>query len=145
MSIRNAPPFRADHVGSLLRPANVLQARDHHAKGRVSAEDLRRIEDDGIRAAVKMQEEIGLRGVTDGEYRRASWHMDFLYQIGGVTRVQDNLKVRFHNAKGDIEFTAAALRITGKLKLDKCIFADAFRFLRSIATSLPSSASRRPA
>ena len=60
-----------------------------------------------------MQEDIGLQGVTDGEFRRASWHMDFLYQIGGMTRVQDNLKVKFHNEKGDIEFTPAALRVTG--------------------------------
>ena len=66
-----------------------------------------------------MQEDIGLQGVTDGEYRRASWHMDFIYQIGGITKAQDNLKVQFHNEKGDIEFTPAAMRVTGKLKLDE--------------------------
>ena len=75
------------------------------------------IEDAAIRAVVRMQEDIGLQGVTDGEYRRASWHMDFIYQIGGITKAQDNLKVQFHNEKGDIEFTPAAMRVTGKLKL----------------------------
>ncbi len=77
-----------------------------------------------------MQEDLGLQGVTDGEYRRASWHMDFIYQIGGITKAQDNLKVQFHNEKGDIEFTPAAMRVTGKLKLDTCIFADDFSFLQ---------------
>ena len=84
-----------------------------------------------------MQEDIGLQGVTDGEYRRASWHMDFIYQIGGITKAQDNLKVQFHNEKGDIEFTPAAMRVTGKLKLDTCIFADDFTFLRSVAKGTP--------
>ena len=80
-----------------------------------------------------MQEDLGLQGVTDGEYRRASWHMDFIYQIGGITKAQDNLKVQFHNENGDIEFTPAAMRVTGKLKLENCIFADDFAFLRSVA------------
>src|ERR1700720_4217420 len=77
------PPFRADHVGSLLRPPELLRARSEHQTGRLSGEELRRIEDAAIRDAVRMQQEIGLEGVTDGEFRRGSWHMDFLYQIGG--------------------------------------------------------------
>src|SRR6202023_1022041 len=77
------PPFRADHVGSLLRPPELLRARSEHQAGRLSSEELRRIEDAAIRDAVRMQQEIGLEGVTDGEFRRGSWHMDFLYQIGG--------------------------------------------------------------
>ena len=131
------PPFRADHVGSLLRTPDVLQARDDFAQGRISAGERRLIEDAAVRAVVRMQEDIGLQGVTDGEYRRASWHMDFIYQIGGITKAQDNLKVQFHNEKGDIEFTPAAMRVTGKLKLDKCIFADDFTFLRSVAKGTP--------
>ena len=131
------PPFRADHVGSLLRTPDVLRARDEYAQGRISAAERRRIEDAAVRAVVRMQEDIGLQGVTDGEYRRASWHMDFIYQIGGITKAQDNLKVQFHNEKGDIEFTPAAMRVTGKLKLDTCIFADDFTFLRSVATATP--------
>jgi 5-methyltetrahydropteroyltriglutamate--homocysteine methyltransferase len=137
MSRRDKPPFRADHVGSLLRPKELLQAREDHKAGRLDAAALRRIEDDAIRNAVRMQEEIGLKGVTDGEYRRASWHMDFLYQVGGVTKVQDNLTVKFHNEKGEIEFTPAALRITGKLTLARPIFTEAFTFLESVTTATP--------
>ena len=137
MSRRTLPPFRADHVGSLLRTPDVLKARDDFSQGRVSAADKRRVEDDAIRAVVKMQEDLGLQGVTDGEYRRASWHMDFIYQIGGITKAQDNLKVQFHNEKGDIEFTPAAMRVTGKLTFDTAIFADDFTFLRSVAKGSP--------
>ena len=99
MSQRTTPPFRADHVGSLLRTPEVLRARTEFSEGRITAEEKRRVEDEGVRQVVRMQEDIGLQGVTDGEYRRASWHMDFIYQIGGVTKVQDNLTVQFHNEK----------------------------------------------
>ena len=137
MTQRTKPPFRADHVGSLLRPKALLQAREDLKQGRIAAAELRRIEDAAITEAVRMQEEIGLQGVTDGEFRRGSWHMDFLYQVGGVTKVQDNLKVKFHNEKGDIEFTPAALKVTGKLNLAKPIFAEDFAFLKSAAKATP--------
>ncbi len=131
------PPFRADHVGSLLRTPAVHRARQDFADGRIDAGTRRQIEDAAIREVVRMQEDLGLQGITDGEYRRASWHMDFIYQIGGITRAQDNLKVQFHNEKGDIEFTPAALRVTGKLTFEKTIFADDFAFLKSITTGTP--------
>jgi 5-methyltetrahydropteroyltriglutamate--homocysteine methyltransferase len=134
---RDQPPFRADHVGSLLRPPQLLQARESAKRNELSAQQLREIEDRSIREVVRMQEEIGLQGVTDGEFRRSSWHMDFLYQVGGVTKVQDNLTVQFHNEKGDIEFTPAALRVTGKLELKKCIFGDDFKYLKSVARGTP--------
>jgi 5-methyltetrahydropteroyltriglutamate--homocysteine methyltransferase len=137
MAHRTQPPFRADHVGSLLRPKALLQARDEQKAGRIDAAELRRREDDAIRDAVRMQEEIGLQGVSDGEFRRASWHMDFLYQIGGASKVQDNLTVKFHNDEGDIEFTPAALKVTGKLNLAKPIFAEDFRFLKSVTKATP--------
>jgi 5-methyltetrahydropteroyltriglutamate--homocysteine methyltransferase len=137
MAPRTKPPFRADHVGSLLRPRSVLDARDDLKQGRISAGELREIEDDAIRRAVKMQEDIGLQAATDGEFRRASWHMDFLYQVGGVTRAEDNLTVRFHNEKGDLEFTPAALHITGKLKFERCIFADDYKFLKATTSVTP--------
>src|SRR3984885_12905589 len=101
---RTTPPFRPADVGSLLRTPEVLQARDDRQHGRISDAQLRAIEDVEIRKVVKMQEDIGLRGVTDGEYRRSSWHMDFLYQVGGVTRGNDKLKLTFHNEKGDLDF-----------------------------------------
>ena len=137
MTSRATPPFRADHVGSLLRTPAVLKAREDHKAGRIDAAALRRAEDEGIRQAVALQEAVGLQGITDGEYRRASWHMDFLYQVGGVTKVQDNLKVQFRNEQGVVEFTPAALRVTGRLKLETCIFGDDFQFLRSATQRTP--------
>src|SRR5215470_10707913 len=81
------PPFRADHVGSLLRPPQLLRAREDFAAGRISAEELRTIEDAAIADVVRRQEESGLLSATDGEFRRESWHMDFIYQLGGVRKV----------------------------------------------------------
>ncbi|HLY55907.1 MAG TPA: 5-methyltetrahydropteroyltriglutamate--homocysteine S-methyltransferase, partial [Stellaceae bacterium] len=129
----DGPPFRADHVGSLLRPAALLRAREERAAGRLSAAGLRAAEDEAIREVVALQEKVGLRSATDGEFRRRSWHMDFLYQLGGVSKAQDDLTIRFHNASGGIEFKPSALRVTGRLKLDGCIFGDDFLFLKSIA------------
>jgi 5-methyltetrahydropteroyltriglutamate--homocysteine methyltransferase len=135
MAARTRPPFRADHVGSLLRPPELLQAREDIKEGRIDADELRGIEDEAIRDVVRKQEEVGLRSATDGEFRRASWHMDFIYQLGGVTRAQDNLKVQFHNAEGDIEFTPAALRVESPIALQEPIFAEHFRFLQSCVTT----------
>ncbi len=134
---KTTPPFRADHVGSLLRPKEVLAAREDHKAGRITPEQLRVIEDAAIKNVVKLQEDIGLQGVTDGEFRRASWHMDYLYQVGGVTKTQDNLKVQFKNEKGVIEFTPAALRVSGKLKLNATIFGADFAYLKSVAKATP--------
>jgi 5-methyltetrahydropteroyltriglutamate--homocysteine methyltransferase len=135
MSVRTTPPFRADHVGSLLRPRALLQAREDAGRGAISPDDLRAVEDEAIRDAVRMQEEIGLRSVTDGEFRRASWHMDFIYEIAGVQKASQNLRSVFHNEAGDIEFTPAAVRVTGKLGMDHTIFGSAFTFLRDVATA----------
>src|SRR5271170_4932974 len=132
------PPFRADHVGSLLRPPELLKARERARNNEISPAELRAIEDESIRAVVRLQEDVGLRGITDGEFRRATWHMDFLYQLGGATKIQDgNLKVKFHNDEGDIEWAPASLRVTGKLKLNKCIFGDDFTHLKSITKGTP--------
>jgi len=137
MSPETRPPFRADHVGSLLRPPSLLQARGDHAQGRISPSELRAIEDIAIREVVRLQEGIGLRGVTDGEFRRRAWHMDFLYQIGGASQAQDQLKVEFHNEDGGLEFTPPALRVTGKLTLNECIFGQDFEYLRTVAKATP--------
>jgi 5-methyltetrahydropteroyltriglutamate--homocysteine methyltransferase len=141
---RSSPPFRADHVGSLLRPPELIAAREAAKAGTITAGALREVEDTAIRHVVRMQEEIGLDSVTDGEYRRGSWHMDFLYQVGGVTKVADTLSVRFHNEKGDIEFTPAALRVAAKLKLQRCIFGEDFAFLKGIAKATPKLAIPSP-
>jgi 5-methyltetrahydropteroyltriglutamate--homocysteine methyltransferase len=127
---RETPPFRADHVGSLLRPARLLEARESFAEGRIPADELRATEDDAIRDVVRMQRDVGLQSATDGEFRRASWHMDFIYRIDGISRAEDNLTVQFRNEEGTIEFTPAALRIDGKLGLTETIFGEDFEFLK---------------
>jgi methionine synthase II (cobalamin-independent) len=135
---RTTPPFRADHVGSLLRPRHLLQARDDHAAGKLDATALRAIEDDAIREIVAMQEDVGLRSATDGEFRRASWHMDFIYQLDGITKEAGEIAVTFHNERGEVEFTPAALHVDGKLGVSTTIFGDAFTFLRdTVATAVP--------
>ena len=135
MSVRTTPPFRAEHVGSLLRPRALLQARGDAASGAISPDDLRAIEDAAIRDAIAMQEDIGLRSVTDGEFRRASWHMDFIYEIAGVQKAGHAIKSVFHNESGDIEFTPTAVRVTGKVGMDHTIFGSAFEFLRDTVTA----------
>src|SRR3954471_296928 len=133
MAMRDQPPFRADHVGSLLRPAALLQARDDHAAGRIDDGELRAAEDDAIRDVVAMQAEAGLRTATDGEFRRASWHMDFIYSLGGISHAKDNITVKFRNPEGEIEFTPAALHVDEKIRLEHTIFGEDFDFLQSVA------------
>jgi 5-methyltetrahydropteroyltriglutamate--homocysteine methyltransferase len=130
---RTTPPFRADHVGSLLRPARLRQARDDFTAGVITADNLREIEDEAIREAVAIQQGVGLRSVTDGEFRRASWHMDFIYQIGGIGQGSGHLVSQFRNAEGTIEFTPPAIRVNRRITMDKTIFGDDFAFLQSIA------------
>jgi 5-methyltetrahydropteroyltriglutamate--homocysteine methyltransferase len=131
---RTTPPFRADHVGSLLRPRDLLQARDESASGKISADELRAIEDDAIRDVVRMQADIGLQTATDGEFRRTSWHMDFIYRLQGVSRTDEKIEVHFHNASGDLDFTSAALKVGGKIDISEPIFGEDFRFLQSVVS-----------
>src|SRR6202451_4315235 len=126
MSARTTPPFRADHVGSLLRPAGLLAAREDFAAGRIPAGQLRVVEDAAIADVVRMQESVGLQSATDGEFRRASWHMDFIYQLGGIGQAPGNLLVKFHNPTGDIEYTPAALTVDGKVRLHPTTFGPDF-------------------
>jgi 5-methyltetrahydropteroyltriglutamate--homocysteine methyltransferase len=135
MTQRTEPPFRADHVGSLLRPKNLLDARAAHAAGNIDGAELRAIEDEAIRDVVRLQEEIGLQSATDGEFRRTSWHMDFIYQLQGVHRTDEQITVHFRNAQGDLDFTSAALKIDGKIGLDGPIFGSDFEFLKSVVTT----------
>jgi 5-methyltetrahydropteroyltriglutamate--homocysteine methyltransferase len=134
MSKREKPPFRADHVGSLLRPPELLEARADFARDRISADELRAVEDDAIREIVRVQEEVGLQSATDGEFRRTSWHMDFIYQLDGIDPADEQIKVAFHNEQGDVEFTTAALSVHDRVGLSKTIFGDAFVALKSMTT-----------
>ena len=129
---RTKPPFRADHVGSLLRPPELIAAREQFAAQRISAQELRAVEDDAIRAIVKMQHDVGLQSATDGEFRRASWHMDFIYELGGIEKVKGDIKVQFRNEQSEIEFTPAAIHVCDKVHLAHPIFASDFQFLHGV-------------
>ena len=134
MADRETPPFRADHVGSLLRPPALLEARTSAASGTITADELRAVEDEAVRDVVRLQEEVGLRAVTDGELRRGSWHMDFIYQLDGITKTTDDLAVRFTNEDGSIEFTPSKAVVDGRLGLSRTIFGDDFTTLASMVT-----------
>jgi len=135
-------PFRADHVGSLLRPPELLLAREQHRKGALSTGALRDVEDRCIRAVTQMQEDIGLRGSTDGEYRRTIWHADFLRQIDGVT-VHEGVAAgggvarRFQSGEQEIERSPTRFEITGRLKRSRGIETDNYRYLASVTKQTP--------
>ena len=125
------PPFRADQVGSLLRPATLAAARARFKEGVLSADSLREVEDDTIRAIVDKQQAIGLRSITDGELRRDYWHIDFLRQLEGVTIVAMPNQNRF----GGTEEQPPMATVTGKVGCAQPIMVDAFAFLRSVTSA----------
>ena len=134
MTENSLPPFRADHVGSLLRPAALTQARADFKAGTIDAEALRAVEDDAIRDAIRLQHEVGLKDATDGELRRQSWHMDFILQLGGVSESGGEAPaVQFKNDEGEYEYAPPAMAIDGRISLRDTIFRDAFAFLRDNA------------
>jgi 5-methyltetrahydropteroyltriglutamate--homocysteine methyltransferase len=125
------PPFRADHVGSLLRPAELLRAREEFAASKIDADALGALEDDAIREIVRKQREVGMRVATDGEFRRELWHMDFITQLGGLEMVQDDaIRVEFHNTEKTWEWAPPSPHVAEPLSLPHTIFGDAFSFLR---------------
>ena len=108
MAQRTRPPFRADHVGSLLRPDRLHSARAQFKAGQIDHDALREVEDDAVREVIQLQHDAGLQTVTDGEQRRTSWHMDFIYSLGGVTQVAgESLHVQFHNEEGTYDYANA--------------------------------------
>src|SRR5262249_36103085 len=111
----------------------VLRAREDLAAGTITAGQLRDVEDDAIRSVVRMQEDLGLQSATDGEFRRTSWHMDFIYQLGGIKAADEKLQVEFQNPEGTISFLSAALSIHDRISLPRTIFGEDFLFLRQTA------------
>jgi 5-methyltetrahydropteroyltriglutamate--homocysteine methyltransferase len=125
-------PFRADHVGSLLRPPRLQQARTLRLRKNITAERLRQIEDDCIREVVKMQEDAGLYGITDGELRRDYWHLDFLTQIGGVAFEEGHNPLRWHRTDGvELEWVPPEVKVHARLTRPRPIQLDDFKFLKS--------------
>lgn len=131
---RDTPPFRADHVGSLLRPRELAAARAERKAGKLPADALRAIEDRCIEAAIRKQEEIGLRAATDGEYRRAFWHYDFVSGLDGIELYEPEQKILF---KGGLPLPLM-LRVVGRIGWSKPVMVDDFRFVAShVKTAMP--------
>ncbi len=147
MSQRTKPPFRADHVGSLLRPAALKKAREQRAKGEISAAQLKDIEDREIERVIKKQEDVGLQSITDGEFRRSWWHLDFLWGLDGIEK---------HVMEAGIAFAAVTtrnegLKVTGKVGFSGHPMLDHFKFVAAhtkrtpkITIPSPSAAYGRP-
>jgi 5-methyltetrahydropteroyltriglutamate--homocysteine methyltransferase len=135
MPERSKPPFRADHVGSLIRPATLIAARKAAEAGDVA--NLKHVQQQAIRDVVAMQEDIGLKLATDGEYNRGAWHRDFLLRFENVQLIPSRISVRFHSAEGTRDQAPPSWQITGKLARPKPIFLDDFRFLASVTRVTP--------
>ena len=143
MTQRKTPPFRADHVGSLLRPQELHDARDKARAGKISAAELKAVQDKHIRDVVAKQESVGIQSVTDGEYRRDWWHIDFLSNFDGVTLDKGD-------AYGDAKFKGTEeqppfMRVTSKIRRTKPSMLDHFKFLKSVAKNTPKFTMPSPA
>ena len=136
MTLRTTPPFRADHVGSFLRPPELLEARERHKQGVLSKAELRTVEDSAIRDIVRFQEQLGLQGITDGEFRRTYFHVDFLEQLAGV-EVKGGIMGSFRSSAGTVNFSPPVMHVTGKLRHVKPIQLEDYRFLASCTTRTP--------
>jgi len=128
MTARTTPPFRADHVGSFLRPKFLLDAREQQAKGQITAAQLRAVEDKAIAEVVKMQQDVGLKSITDGEFRRTYFHIDFLEQLGGV---KTDLPTLVRKPDGTEELAPPVMRVIGKVQHVKDIQRADFEYLKS--------------
>ena len=134
MPLRNSPPFRADHVGSLLRTAPLKEVRAKHEKGEISADALKAVEDREIAAIIRKQEDIGLKAVTDGEFRRAFWNYDFLGRLDGVEAYLGERKIRFQG----VNPKPMMLRVIGKLgTFSNHPMLEHFRFVKEHTRAVP--------
>src|SRR5438067_13747285 len=133
---RTTPPFRADHVGSLLRSAPLKTAREHRARGDITAEAFHEIEDREVAGVIAKQEAAGLRSITDGEYRRVSWNIDFLEQLDNVESYAGERKIKFQTSGPQPR--RVLLRVTGKLGGYKPHpMIEHFKFLRAHTRRMP--------
>ena len=130
------PPFRADQVGSLLRPARLKEARARFERNEITKDQLRAVEDDAIREVVRKQETLGLESVTDGEFRRTFFHIDFLQRLQGVA-VSGGIATKFRTRDGAIDFAPPRVTVTGKLRHVQAIQTPDFQFLQSVTTRTP--------
>ena len=125
------PPFRADHVGSLLRPPELKEAREQFKHHNIPAGKLKEAEDRAIRKAVAMQESAGLESVTDGEFRRSFWHVDFLTGFDGIVATQGQYALKFHGEGGAESETRSMMVVQSKVKRTRAVMVEHFKFLRA--------------
>ena len=128
MTLRDTPPFRADHVGSFLRPPYLLEAREQAARGDITAAHLRAVEDKAITEIVQFQAGAGMRSITDGEFRRTYFHIDFLEQLGGV---KTDIPVTIRKPDGTEELAPPVMRVVDKVRHVKDIQRADFEYLKS--------------
>ena len=126
------PPFRADHVGSLLRPPELKEARESFKNQKISRDKLKEIEDRAIRRAVAMQEAAGLEAITDGEFRRAFWHVDFLTGFDGIVATQGQYALKFHGEGGAESETRSMMGVNGKVRRSRPVALEHFKFLKNV-------------
>jgi 5-methyltetrahydropteroyltriglutamate--homocysteine methyltransferase len=136
MTARTTPPFRADHVGSFLRPPQLLQARERCRNGEITRAQLREVEDAAIRDIVRLQEDLGLQSITDGEFRRTYFHVDFLEQLAGV-ETKGGIQVSFRSSAGTVDFSPPVMQVTGPVRHVRPIQRGDFEFLESLTTRTP--------
>lgn len=137
MSERAKPPFRADHVGSLIRTPALIDARAKHGKGEISDAALTEIQQNAIREVVALQEGLGLHSVTDGEYNRHTWQTDFLVRFENVSQGPSKISTQFHSETGTAEGKPHMVKVTGKLARPQPIFVEDFRYLASVTRETP--------
>lgn len=128
------PPYRADHVGSLLRPAALREARAKAEKGGITAAELRAAEDSAIRDAVALQERAGLQSITDGEFRRGHYLVDFMSALDGIVPTHTSYALSFRGSDGTTGETRSMLSVSSKVRRNRPIMLDAFRFLESVTS-----------
>jgi 5-methyltetrahydropteroyltriglutamate--homocysteine methyltransferase len=133
MTARTKPPFRADHVGSLLRPAPLKEAREKAARGAITAAELEAVEDREIAAVIRKQEDTGLKLATDGEFRRAWWHFDFFGMLDGVEIIELDHGIQFHG----IQTKPLGVRVTGKIGFSDHAMLKHFKFLKAHCKVMP--------
>jgi 5-methyltetrahydropteroyltriglutamate--homocysteine methyltransferase len=134
---RSKPPFRADQVGSLKKPQALIDAYKARDKKEIAEEKFLEIQHAAVREVVKLQEELGFKAVTDGEYSRSGWQRDFLVSFANVTIVPTSVKMRFHTEEGATEMIPPGLFVSGKLSRPRPIFVEAFKYLKSVTDQVP--------
>ncbi|MSQ58306.1 MAG: 5-methyltetrahydropteroyltriglutamate--homocysteine S-methyltransferase [Betaproteobacteria bacterium] len=136
MTLRTQAPFRADHVGSFLRPRSLLGVRAQYKEGKITKEALRQEEDSAISEIVRFQEDLGFQGITDGEFRRTYFHIDFLEQLAGV-ETKGGIAVSFRSSAGTVNFSPPVMHVTGKIRHANPIQLADFQYLKSTTALTP--------